>query len=488
MSAKLIDFTALALLSGGVLFSSCGGNSSAFITNLRNFSDDKEITEVEYASLKGFLQRTPKGFDVGGTHISTEADLVSYLHGQGITSSAKALAVMPDVTFDFLQVYLENSASMKGYSNAGNPNFTAPVIALFNVGDPDTQIVTGYVGGSSSGEAALSPVERPEFESNLANGRVATAVSSPIDRIISLAIDSTSLSSVSCIVTDGILSGSNSEIQKDREFTIKNLPLLEQRIRDAVKKAHAKGLSMMIYRLETEFTGTYFDYRNTHHKLSGEERPYYMIFFGHQSNLSKVKSRLAAERSFDPENVLVSYEMGAFSPMTKALLLKMPGTADVTVIPARSTVQIKGNPVVPVDFKVRLAMQNLPSYYDDEDILERFLRFCYMDESYATEVDRTDFIQDIDEADEALKTYDVTFQIGNDFISSFSGSRKCRLVLPGFADPWYLEYSTEDDTDMDDEGLEDTFALRYLIGGILKGLEVRLPENAIDIEITLLKQ
>ena len=142
MSAKLIDFTALALLSGGVLFSSCGGNSSAFITNLRNFSDDKEITEVEYASLKGFLQRTPKGFDVGGTHISTEADLVSYLHGQGITSSAKALAVMPDVTFDFLQVYLENSASMKGYSNAGNPNFTAPVIALFNVGDPDTQIVT----------------------------------------------------------------------------------------------------------------------------------------------------------------------------------------------------------------------------------------------------------------------------------------------------------------------------------------------------------
>ena len=176
MSAKLIGFTAFALLSGGVLFCSCGGNSSAFITNLRNFSADKEITEVEYASLKGFLQRTPKGFDVGGTHISTEADLVSYLHSQGITSSAKALAVMPDVTFDSLQVYLENSASMKGYSNAGNPNFTAPVIALFNVGDPDTQIVTGYVGASASGEAALSPVERSKFESNLANGRIATAV------------------------------------------------------------------------------------------------------------------------------------------------------------------------------------------------------------------------------------------------------------------------------------------------------------------------
>ena len=41
---------------------------------------------------------------------------------------------------------------------------------------------------------------------------------------------------------------------------------------------------------------------------------------------------------------------------------------------------------------------------------------------------------------------------------------------------------------MDDEGLEYTFRRRYLIGGILKGLEVRLPENAIDIEITLLKQ
>ena len=215
MSAKLIGFTAFALLSGGVLFCSCGGNSSAFITNLRNFSADKEITEVEYASLKGFLQRTPKGFDVGGTHISTEADLVSYLHSQGITSSAKALAVMPDVTFDSLQVYLENSASMKGYSNAGNPNFTAPVIALFNVGDPDTQIVTGYVGASASGEAALSPVERSKFESNLANGRIATAVSSPIDRIISLAVDSTSPSSVSCIITDGILSGSNSEIHPD---------------------------------------------------------------------------------------------------------------------------------------------------------------------------------------------------------------------------------------------------------------------------------
>ena len=490
MSSKpLISlFAGLAVISGGVLLSRCGSDNSAFVTNLRNFSADKEITEAEYTSLKGFLQRTREGFDVAGKHIASEGDLISYLHSQGITSSAKALLVLPDVSFDTFNVYLENSASMKGYSNAGNPNFTAPVIALFNTGDPETRIVTGYAGASDSGEAALFPVTRSRFESNLANGDIAVSVSSPLDKIISLAIDSTSQSTVSCIITDGILSGSNSEIVKDREFTIRNLPLLEQRIRDAVKKAHIKGLSMMIYRLETEFTGTYFDYRNTRHSLSDEERPYYMIFFGHQTNLSKVRSRLAAERSFDPENVLVSYEMGAFTPMTKALLLKMPGTADVTVIPAKSTVRIKGNPVVPVDFKVRLAMQSLPSYYNDEDILESFLRFYYIDESYSAEVDRTDFIQDIDEADAALRTYDVIFQMGNDFISSFSGSREFHLVLPGFADPWYLKYSTEDDTDMDKDDLEETFALKYLIGGILKGLEISLPEYAIDVPVTLLKQ
>ena len=479
-------------MQGGVLvnffFCSCSGNSSAFITNLRNFSADKNVTEVEFASLKGFLARSPKGFYVGDIHISTEQDLISYLHSIGITASAGALAVSPDVTFDTLRIYLENSASMKGYSNAGNPEFTAPIIALFNTGDADTKIMTGYVGADSQGDAELSPVKRSVFESSLANGKISTGVSSPIDRIMSMVIDSTSISTVSCIITDGILSGSNSEIQRDREFTIKNLPLLEQRIRDAVRKAHEKGLSMIIYRLETEFSGVYFDYKNSRHTLSGQERPYYMIFFGQQSNLEKVRSRLASESTFDPDNLIVSYEMGAFAPMTKALLLKMPGTADVTVVPAKSAVIVKGNPMVPVDFKVRLAMKSLPSYYDDEDILEQFVRFYYIDESYSTEVDRSDFIQNIEEADEALHTYDVTFQMGNDFISSFSGNRECHLVLPGFADPWYMEYSTEDDTDIEEDDMENTFALKYLVGGIFKGLDVQLPENAIDVKIILQKQ
>ena len=489
MSAKLIKIIGLAFAIGGALsIWSCRSNDSAFITNLRNFSSDGEITEVEFASLKGFLQRTHKGFNVGNVHISTEEDLISYFHEQGITSSAKALNIDPAIGFENLQVYLENSASMKGYSNAGNPNFTAPIIALFNVGDSNTRIITGYVGASVSGEAELSVVKRTLFESNLANGKIATAISSPLDKILSLVIDSTSLASVSCIITDGILSGSNQEIQRDREFTIKNLPLLEQRIRDAVKGAKSKNLSMMIYRMKTKFTGTYYDYKNTHHILSAEERPYYMIFFGHRDNLSKVKSRLEGEVSFAPEDMLVSYEMGSFEPMTKAMLLKMPGNADVNVITARSTVQIKGNPLIPVDFKARLAMNSLPSYYDEIELLENLLRFYYVDESYSSEVDRTDFIHNVNIADETLKTYDVTFQIGNDFISSFSGKRIFNLVLPGFADPWYNELSTEDDTNMTVDELDKTFALKYFIDGMLKGLEVELPEKAIDVEIILQKQ
>lgn len=231
-------FTVVAAVGLFVVFgNSCSSPEGLFMENFNAFKS-QGLSQMEYDNLKKIVESEP-GFTLelnGETFVMNSEDaLKSYI----LKSGVPCVCVVPEkeVSFDKMAIYLENSASMAGYSNAGNPMFTAPILALFNACEANTEIETAYVG-EQYGELKLKSIPRATFESELTNGKIAITEGSPLDQIMTMMIDSVADNSVVGLVTDGIVSGSNSEIVKsaNREFTIKNLPLIEQRLQQGFEE------------------------------------------------------------------------------------------------------------------------------------------------------------------------------------------------------------------------------------------------------------
>ena len=304
----------LALLTAMVLtVVSCGYNGSDFQKDMMSFCIDGKITDGEFTALLNRVNTDgqPSGFtfvDAGNTFtIANESDLVAYLNSQGIYGPTTKLAAQSDVEFNELTILMDSSASMKGYSSPnGNRDFTAAIVSLFSAVSPEVDIESAYVGASSKDEVSISKVEKGQYQAQITNGKVIIGAGSQLDKILAYIADENDEDEVTCLITDGILSGTNAEISANREFNVKNLPLLENRVRLAAKEAKKEGLDFLIYRLVTTFTGNYYDYQNRVHRLSGIERPYYIVAIGEKTNLQKYESGLSKSSEFKPKNTLAT--------------------------------------------------------------------------------------------------------------------------------------------------------------------------------------
>lgn len=471
-----------------ILLSGCFKNpTQIFLKNLKSFTNDKVVTDVEYDILKKSMPIG--GCMVNGVQIVDESSLVAYLHNQGITESAKALT--PEVPVDLysMAIYLDISASMSGYSHSGNPSFTAPIIALPNAVNADVAITTNYIAREKGGtNASVKVLAKEEFERNLANGKVSKAESSPLDAIMSLIIDSTDINTVSCLITDGIISGTNEEIARDREFALKNMPLLEQRIREATAAASNKDLDMLVYRMETSFDGIYYDYRNTKHTIKIEDRPYFLIFIGHKSLLKGVSEALEMEADFIPTDKFATWEVSNYQTVDHGVIYKIPSCqAQYVLNIGKRALVFDKTPNVPVDFKVRLNLADLPKNYQSGASLLNNLELYYEVNGIEVEVNR--FIQSITTYNATLHEFEVALQVDPAFFNEFSKERVIYLRHKASLENWWEDKSSESDIEMGKYPDAKTFALNKMMRGVLNGYGIRgdKMKDAICISIELKK-
>lgn len=481
----------LMVLLACCLWHSCGNTSASqtFEQNFQRFiANDSTITPMEYNNLLQTIQQAP-GFQVvmnGETFsMNNEDALKTYIRNSGATCSL----IEEDVSFDKMSIYLENSASMAGYSNAGNPLFTAPILALFNAIEANTEIETAYVGEKDR-ELKLSVIPRSTFERELTNGKIAKSEGSPLDRIIMTMVDSVTDNSVIGLITDGIVSGSNEEIisSTGRDFTIKNLPLIEQRIRGEISKAAAKNVSMLLYRLETAYTGTYYDYKNYKHNVTNVVRPYYIMLIGNVTNLKKVEAALANESKFTPTHKFSSHEVNAYNTITKGFLATTTNV-DAIVIPNTGTIDFKNKvPSIPINLSLRVALNGVPSHYHNEDIIRKHLEVFYIDKSSNIEVMKPEFIQGIDKDASGVNVYNIALQIDNNFIQTLQENTKLYVRLKGSVDRWDTLLSSDEDIQFGLLPDSRTFALTTLMDGICNGFGFNKGLNdVIKIELTINK-
>lgn len=485
----------LALLTAMVLtVVSCGYNGSDFQKDMMSFCIDGKITDGEFTALLNRVNTDgqPSGFtfvDAGNTFtIANESDLVAYLNSQGIYGPTTKLAAQSDVEFNELTILMDSSASMKGYSSPnGNRDFTAAIVSLFSAVSPEVDIESAYVGASSKDEVSISKVEKGQYQAQITNGKVIIGAGSQLDKILAYIADENDEDEVTCLITDGILSGTNAEISANREFNVKNLPLLENRVRLAAKEAKKEGLDFLIYRLVTTFTGNYYDYQNRVHRLSGIERPYYIVAIGEKTNLQKFDAGLRKSSGFKPTNTLATYNMQMAETVKNGSVIKLPGSPDYSIKPVNSTLVFKKIPQIPVTFKYRVNLNALPVYYKDVNTLKQILKFTYKDAQTNVIVDKSEQIIDVTLFDAALGTYDVTIEFAPDFLQRCPAFLQMSLSAEGFIDNWYLLTSTNDDRDIENTFEPTTFALETFVGGIIKGIDVQSIAKPIDCNINIEK-
>lgn len=473
---------------------SCGYSGSDFQKDVISFCIDGKITDGEFTALLNRIitDGQPSGFtfiDAGNKiTIANEQDLIAYLNAKDIYGPSAKLAAQSSVEFNELSILMDSSASMKGYSAPnGNRDFTAAIVSIFSAVSPEVEIESAYIGANAKNEVMVSKIEKGQYQAQITNGKVVTGAGSQLDKILDYVADENDEDEVTCLITDGILSGTNAEISANREFNVKNLPLLENRVRLAAKEAKKEGLDFLIYRLVTSFTGNYYDYQNRVHKLSGVDRPYFIIIAGNKVNLQRFDFGLRKSDGFNPTHSIATYNMQMAETIKNGSIIKLPGSPDYSIKPVNSTLVFKKVPPVPVTFKYRVNLNALPQYYMEVGTLRNILKLTYTDAQTNVVVDKSNQIIDVSVFDAALGTYDVTIEFAPDFLQRCPARLQMNLSAEGFINNWYQVYSNNDDRDIENDVTATTFALETLVGGIIKGIDVQNIAKPIDCSINIEK-
>jgi len=482
---------------------SCTNYENDFRTELNSALADKNVTDAELDVVTQALNMAlmkSKGTGIKVTPnltVSSSDQLIEYLISEkGVTGDAAVIVEKcRKVDFNRMHIMLENSVSMQGYPGKGNPNFSDPVVALFHTGAEE--YLTYYVGAQSNANATVKfdAVDSQSFLNEVSHGKMRINTSSPIDKIIAESIDThlkadsdNICSDVFCLITDGIVSGTNAEIVAKRTFTYDNLPVIENRVRAAFEKAYKRGLHCLLYRLETPFEGTYFDYQNGHHPNYKGIRPYFMIFVGDKDNLIKVENNLRGE-SYEYTDRLATYDAENISTVNRGSLKRIPGKSSFSL--KGNVLEYEYNPMTkqPVEFNLEFKLSSLPVFCLDHQYLRDNLVLTYQDNATSVDViiPNDEWLTDI-VLDNDTKLSTLSVCIPSDYLTKMKAASSIVLTLPLSQDEWYKRYSTLDDRYIDQND-PTTFALERLVGGILKGFNYGRQSglNMIEYKFTMKK-
>ena len=374
---------------------------------------------------------------------------------------------------DQINIYLENSSSMGGYfPQGGNMKFSAPIIDLFNLGGETTEIKTFLVGEK------FLPIETRKFRSDLSDGKIANGKESPLADIFSSIIDDCKENEVSFLITDGIMSGSNADIAKNKEYNYVHKADLRQQIREVFQQAKKKNLSIVIFRFESPFKGKYYDYTNGIKNLDVSVRPYYIFAFGDMNALNIIMNNAKKELDFKPANTMIVGQKN----QTIAQYRFKTGRAP-EYIPNQNTGVLTFKKVTKdADFSIKVNLIDVPDFVKDVNFMKKNIRLTTIDHSSKQTIAVNDYIEGIEITNSATNEYQFNFYLPKDFL--LSKPNTLNLLLKIEPDSWYKQFASDRD---DGENFENdkTFAFDYLIEGILLGLDQMDDADIINITLNI---
>lgn len=468
MNKPINIFASLVLLAGGMvaLFSSCGGDtfgSDAVLKESKKTAHGRVIEEPQLDKLRDIYAKE-KGDTVGFW-----ADFNKVLKKMGKEAPEIKLPAGEVKKPLHVAMYMDNTSSMKGYikpadKNVSTDKFARTLMALKNnYGDDGESLSCYYVDKNNYKEVTAGELNELISSRNLPMGD-AYLFDELIGKIVDETLADTAHTRLNFFVTDAIPSGTNKQIKDNPKYNIDRKALLEDNIREQMKRLRGKNYGLSIFRFEAPFDGNYPDYSNKPRTLKNANRPYYIIAIGDKYELLDLREDVAGKgiRDFEPTNVFHAIsDARPIKPVVKYNTRALAGDADKNNVMQYSFEKKGDNETVKVD----LPLSALPEYLRDSDVVFDALEITYQGKPFAPA--NTEFGND--KASFPL----MLMSRGNNEMTV-----RARNIYPG----WVAAGTSRDDsgieTDADQQG--KTFNFDIVVNGLVTGLFARNGEYLGD--------
>ena len=407
-------------------------------------------------------------------NVTNKEELILYIWENYPNINGSVAELVRKITrIDRINIYLENSSSMSGYfPQGGNMKFSAPVIDLFNLGGETTEIKTFLVGEK------FVPIETRRFRSDLSDGKIANGRESPLADIFSTIIEGCNEHEVSFLITDGIMSGSNTDIARNREYNFVHKADLRQQIREVFQQAKKKNLSLVIFRFESPFKGRYYDYKNGIRNLDVSVRPYYIFAFGEMNALNIIMDNSKKELDFKPTHTMVAGQKNQTVTQYRIKTGRAP-----EYIPNQNTGILTFRKVTKdADFSILVNLTNVPDFMKDINQIKKNIQLTTIDHRSKQTIAVNDYIEGIEITNSATNEYQFNFYLPKEFL--LTKPNTLNMLLKMESDSRYRRFASDRD-DGDNFENDKTFAFDYLVEGILLGLDQMNEDEIINITLNI---
>lgn len=195
-----------------------------------------------------------------------------------------------------VNVYLETSGSMNGYVNGGTSKFQQVVkeyLSGINNANFAGEVNYYYINSqiTKRGQDLGQYITRLTPQSFASAGNTGTT---DIGALFKTILSKTDNNTISIFISDCIISpgkNTNTEAYLRGQMTD---------VRDAVVSYvnQYNDLACLVYQVDSEFNGTYYDYQDTPHRNIRMERPFYIWVFGHTCQIALLKLKYVPDRDF----------------------------------------------------------------------------------------------------------------------------------------------------------------------------------------------
>lgn len=195
-----------------------------------------------------------------------------------------------------VNVYLETSGSMNGYVNGGTSKFQQVVkeyLSGINNANFAGEVNYYYINSqiTKKGQDLGSYITRLTPHSFASAGNTGTT---DIGALFKTILSKTDNNIISIFISDCIISpGKNTNTEAYLRGQMID-------VRDAVVSYvnQYNDLACLVYQIDSEFNGTYYDFQDAPHRNVKMERPFYIWVFGHTCQIALLKLNYVPDRDF----------------------------------------------------------------------------------------------------------------------------------------------------------------------------------------------
>lgn len=344
------------------------------------------------------------------------------------------------------------SGSMHGYLNSsGDSRFIGVISSFENM--PKNLVVRLY------GKEEGNPIERMVFDRMLNNGKIEWSNESDLKAMVRSMIGHVDGGDDVCfLITDGILSGSDADINSspDKSYNIRMRQKMSEDLSSMLSEKEG-NLSALIVRYNAKFNGKYSCYNNDGKRLVNKDRPFFVIALGKWRCIKYIEQKLNEAKVAN----------GISTPYEDILMIGDASSYKKVKLSAAEGLNPKeGYLVIKKDFRnenvvLSADLRELPTYMQTDEYMNVNIEM---------------YVQHSNKADKALdKDY---YEIS---VNNFNGKKMLRISIKSsqlkdtkltfklkYALPKWIE-TKSDDNDLDiatnPVELDKTFNLKYFVSG-----------------------